>query len=68
MTGPPRDHYHSYLLRLWRDGDGAPWRAMVQETLTGQRTSFDGLAALVAFLAAETGEPPDEEERGEKRP
>ncbi len=45
-------HYQSYLLRLWRapGGINQPWRASLEDTLTGERTGFADLEALCAFL------------------
>ena len=44
--------YQSYLLRLWRAPGGAeqPWRASLENSLTGERTGFADLEALCAFL------------------
>lgn len=44
--------YLSYLLRLWRapGGAGQPWRASLQDTLSGERQGFADLEALVAYL------------------
>ncbi len=55
-----RPAYLSYLLRLWRapDGDDQPWRASLQDTLTGERRGFADLGALCAFLQTETGAVP----------
>jgi hypothetical protein len=50
-----RSAYLSYLLRLWQAPGGAeqPWRASLQDTLTGERTGFADLEALCAFLQAQ---------------
>ena len=55
-----RPAYLSYLLRLWRapGGAGQPWRASLQDTLTGERTGFADLEALCAFLQTEIGTVP----------
>lgn len=44
--------YLSYLLRLWRasGGDSHLWRASLEDPLTGERTGFNDLEALFAFL------------------
>lgn len=49
---PERPAYLSYLLRLWRAPDGAdqPWRASLEDPLTGERKGFADLEALCAFL------------------
>ena len=53
-----RPEYHSYLLRLWRESARGAWRASLQSTTTEQVVHFADVAALVAFLVAQTGEPP----------
>lgn len=47
--------YRSYLLRLWRAPGGIeqPWRASLEDPLTGERLGFADLEALVAFLLAQ---------------
>jgi len=45
--------YRSYLLRLWREAPGAPWRCQVQCVGTGQERRFAGLAELFEFLVAD---------------
>jgi hypothetical protein len=52
----PKD-YMSYLLRLWRVGQGrdAHWRASLQRPGTEEPIWFADLEELVAFLRAETG-------------
>jgi len=44
-------HYHSYLLRLWRDHVGRHWRAALQCTATGEKQTIADLLTLVAFFA-----------------
>lgn len=42
-----------YILRIWRDGDGngfSPWRFMVEDTATGERHGFAGLADMAGFI------------------
>ena len=46
--------YQVYVLRLWRDGPGAPWRAALECSRTGERFPFADLPALFAFLESET--------------
>ncbi len=45
-------HYHAYLLRLWRtgDGDSAVWRVLLEDPHTGERRGFADLNSLIAFL------------------
>ena len=50
--------YTAYVLRLWRDGPAAPWRAVLECARTGERHAFAELADLFAFLEAETGADP----------
>lgn len=49
--------YHSYMLRLWREGPGL--RIMVEAVNSGERHGFSSLEGLLEFLAAQL----DEEER-----
>lgn len=49
-----KDHYQAYLVRLWQDNSQAPWRASTQCVQTGERRFFGDLAALCAFLVAQT--------------
>ncbi len=55
-------HYHSYLLRLWREGPRGEWRASLESTATGKRHMFADMKSLFAFLEAEAhgaaAEPP----------
>lgn len=48
--------YMAYVLRVWRDGPAAPWRAVLVCARTGDRHAFAELADLFAFLEAETDE------------
>jgi len=50
MNDGKQDRYHSYLLRLWREGPQAPWRASLQSTATEQLHHFASLEQLWAFL------------------
>ena len=52
--------YLSYLLRLWRasGGDSHLWRASLEDPLTGERTGFSDLEALIAFLLTQIEEHP----------
>ncbi len=52
--------YAAYLLRLWRDGDGAPWRASLENTATGETKPFAEIGMLMAFIKYLTGEAPAE--------
>jgi hypothetical protein len=52
--------YRSYLLRLWRSGDGgtARWLASLEDTRTGERRGFASLQEMFAFLETQTGGAP----------
>jgi hypothetical protein len=49
-----RTEYRGYLLRLWREGPEAPWRAHLRSIATGQEHRLSSLEALFAFLEQET--------------
>jgi hypothetical protein len=57
MTDGERD-YLAYLLRLWRTGpgEGAGWRASLQDAHTGQRVGLACLDDVVAYLKQRMGE------------
>ncbi len=67
MTGPAESEYQSYLLRLWRSGDGSGWRVMLEQIGSHQRHGFADLESLCAFLRAQadlvdrSAAPPPEE-------
>lgn len=46
--------YLAYLLRLWRDGEDATWRASLEDPHTGERANFAELQALYHFLNTQT--------------
>ena len=56
-NGGPR--HLAYLLRLWRAGNGEHviWRASLERAYTGERRAFGSLAALFAYLEAQTLSP-----------
>jgi len=60
------DRYRSYLLRLWREAPGAPWRCLVQPVGTSLERRFAGLAEAFDFLAADVvgGRGADTETKG----
>ena len=61
-----RRNYYSYLLRLWQvgAGEGAAWRASLEEIPTGERRAFASLHDLFAYLREQTrASPPPEEGR-----
>jgi hypothetical protein len=70
VRGADPSRYRSYLLRLWREAPGAPWRCQAHCVGTGQERRFPGLAELYEFLEAEAAgsEPPLEEEGVRREP
>ena len=62
MADAERD-YLAYLLRLWRTGpgEGAEWRASLQDAQTGRRVGFACLDDAVAFLKQRMGKREAEE-------
>jgi hypothetical protein len=61
--------YHSYLLRIWRNGPQETWRASMQCTATGEFYQFASVERLIDFLQAQShrGEAPPTQtpDRGE---
>jgi hypothetical protein len=61
MPSGPQQLHRSYLLRVWRAGNGnAPeWRCSLEDTRTRERHGFADLASLLAFLEQqiEKGQP-----------
>jgi hypothetical protein len=55
MNTEPRE-YITYLLRLWRagDGDNPSWRAMLENPHSGERQVFADLMRLFAFIEETT--------------
>jgi hypothetical protein len=47
------DRYRSYMVRLWREVPGGPWRCQVSCVGRGQERRFAGLAELFEFLVAD---------------
>jgi hypothetical protein len=64
MHSAQSGNYFSWLLRLWRDGPGSPWRASLYNPHSGEQRHFGTLSQLLAFLEAQTGhtfvEPPED--------
>ncbi len=54
-------NYFSYLLRLWREGDAAPWRASLEDAHTGERRNFARLQDLFKAIEEETSKQVDQE-------
>ena len=47
--------YMAYLLRLWRENDDRPWRALLENPNTKERLGFANLNELIKFLEDKTG-------------
>ena len=51
---PPPDHHASsrrvYVLTLWQETDGSPWRAALRAAGQPERIGFADLEALAHFL------------------
>jgi hypothetical protein len=54
----PHGDYCSYLLRFWRDNETAPWRATLQDPVSGERYGFACMDDLYAFLNEQTENQP----------
>jgi hypothetical protein len=50
------DRYRSYLLRLWREAPGSPWRCQVSCVGTGREHRFATLAELFEFLVGDAAD------------
>jgi hypothetical protein len=58
QTEEEQPDHASYMLRLWREGDGeggTTWRASLESARTGELTTFAGLAELFDYLREQTG-------------
>ncbi len=42
--------YHAFLLRLWQEEDGAPWRIQMEHPQTHEVVGFGSLERLMQFL------------------
>ena len=47
----------SYLLRIWRDGEGGEWRATLLTIPTQERHQFTSMQGLFNFLEFRAGSP-----------
>ena len=54
--------YHSYLVRLWQEGEHAVWHASAQCVQGQEIVHFADLDDLVAFLWAQTTSYPQPQE------
>lgn len=54
MTGPrglpPSAGYQVYLVRLWQERPGGPWRALAKDSQSGDEVRFATLEQLCLFL------------------
>lgn len=48
--------YMAYLLRLWRENQDGPWRALLENPNSEERIGFANLEDLIEFLENKTGE------------
>ncbi|MEW5941961.1 MAG: hypothetical protein AB1750_20035 [Chloroflexota bacterium] len=58
----PSAEYASFLIRLWREPSAeseaiTPWHGEITHVQSGACRTLDGLAALVAFLREQSGDP-----------
>jgi hypothetical protein len=47
---PDQDLSHTYVLHVWREHSGAPWRASLRASGSQQRLGFADLEQLAIFL------------------
>jgi hypothetical protein len=43
-------NYHAYLIRLWRENEGLPWRAELEASDTGEKRRFAAPEQAYAYL------------------
>jgi hypothetical protein len=65
---PPSSRYQAYLLRLWREGPGAPWRAALEVPGGGDSFCFGTVGALFAFLRDQLADPDPDPDAGPDGP
>jgi hypothetical protein len=58
--------YRSYLVRLWRDAPGCPWRCQVTCVGTARQQRFAGLAEMLEFLVADAASASEGQEGNSK--
>ena len=64
----PQPEYQSYLLRIWRSGEGAAWRISLEAIGSDERWSFPDLESLLAFLRTRTDQRMNAKEEDENVP
>ncbi len=47
---PQQHHYHSYLIRIWKENARVEWRASAQDVASGEFKYFASLVDLYHFL------------------
>jgi hypothetical protein len=52
----PNPNYRSYLIRLWRENEAAPWRASLTHVVTGEIRKFATAETLFNTLQGELTE------------
>ena len=68
MKEHPESQYQSYLLRLWRAGEGKACRVMLEHVGSHERHGFANLEELCAFLREQSCEAPQSPKTtGEKK-
>lgn len=50
LSERPESHYQSFLLRLWRTGEGRVCRVMLEHVDSHERHGFADVEALCTFL------------------
>ena len=48
--------YQSFLVRMWQDSPGVPWRASTHNVLTGEERRFADMESLFLFLQGQTAD------------
>jgi hypothetical protein len=48
--GSSSRRYHAFLLRLWQEEEGAPWRIQMEHPHTHEVVGFGSLERLMQFL------------------
>lgn len=48
--GSSTRRYHAFLLRLWQEEEGAPWRIQMEHPQTHDVVGFHSLERLMQFL------------------
>jgi hypothetical protein len=49
-SGGDNRRYHAYLLRIWREDEGTPWRLQIEDSRTHETVGFPTLIKLLAYL------------------